>query len=131
MSSNLTPLDRVYDKCLKILESKKYCFIITHDHLGLAECQKTFPNAKVLELTNYQEVLEKSMTIKTDNLDIKKFHQYFSTIGDSIKFDIGSMFNKDIFFKNIQKLLLDFDVLDTTLDQRVDQFYQQYIELYE
>ena len=131
MSSNLTMLDSVHNTCLKILDSKKYCFIVSHDYSTCVECQKTFPNAKVIELTNYQNVVKKSVALKTNCSEpILKMPDSLS-FDHSIKFDIGSMFDKDIFFQNIQKLLSDFNVVDTTLDQRVDQFYQQYIELYE
>lgn len=126
---SLTLIDNVYDRCLEILASKKYCFIIAHDHLKQIECQKIFPNAKVLELTNYLEIAKKSLALKSNNSNYH--YQQLLNVDSSLKFDIGSMFDKNIFFQNIQKLLLDFDVVDTKLDQRVYQFYQQYIELYE
>jgi hypothetical protein len=104
---------------------------VSHDHLTCIKCQQAFPNAKVVELINYWDVVEKSIALKTNFPEaIPKWSDHL-TVEHSKKFDIGSMFDKDIFFQNIQKLLLDFGVVDTTLDQRVDEFYQRYIELYE
>jgi len=114
---------------LNLLNNKKYCFVVAHDCKELNAYLESFPNAKVLEIINDDEIYYKSVNLKTPNpneMNINPVVPY----EHSIKFEISSLFDKDKFFQNIDKLLDDFEIVDKKFDDRVYDYYDQYTNLY-
>jgi hypothetical protein len=122
-------VDDVHLNCLRLLDDQKYCFIAAHTFDGYQKIKNVFKNAKTIELVNDD-------LIQTASLDLKRpTGVYVSTysnqsILESIKFNIGSMFEKQIFFQNIFELLEYFNLEDSRLDDRVYDYYEKYINLY-
>ena len=112
----------------QLLDSKKYCFIVSHTMEELNRCKDMFTNAKIIELVNDEDVNNASVALKAPNTNY--IFPKNPTESSSIKFDIGSLFDQDLFFKNIRQLLDDFQIKDKTLDKRVYNYYNQYIGLY-
>jgi hypothetical protein len=121
--------DKFFPEVKQLLDSKKYCFIVAHENEVLKKCKTIFTNAKIIELVNDEDVNKVSILLKTSNHN-KVAQPKNPTESSSIKFDIGSLFDQDLFFKNIDRLLEAFQIEDKTLDKRVYDYYNQYIGLY-
>lgn len=120
-------IDNVHENCIRLLYNKKYCFIVAHDQTSLQKLKKYFPNAQIIELINDAEIWRASVKLKNNN---KISYCPNPKQLDSIKFEIGSLFDRQEFFKNIENLLTRFDINDRRLDQRVFDFYEKYVSLY-
>jgi hypothetical protein len=121
--SNLHPL------AVECLNQNKYCFIAAHSYNDWQLLASKFPNATTIELVNDSVVRQRSIELKTNYMAIDLSR--IRSIENSIKFDIGSLFNKQKFFNNINELLLTFDIPNRELNDQVYKYYQQYIDLYE
>jgi hypothetical protein len=123
-----------YQSAGYFLNNKKYCFIVAHDIPQLHQLQHHYKNAQIIELINDEQVLKLSRKLKVKQEELDQFptDQFFKleTVDYSIKFDIGSMFNQNDFFNNVNDLLEKFNIDDKTLDNRVFTFYNSYMELY-
>ena len=123
-------LDVVNPICLKLLENQKYCFIVAHTPASLALLHNTFINATIIELINDSRVRQLSLNLKA-NRDVGKYESSVLTTKDnSIKFDIDTIFDKQQFFQCIDELLNVFNLKNKILDNRVYDYYEQYINLY-
>lgn len=122
----------ICDKANWMLEQGKYCFIMGHDIDQCTALIKHFPFATVIKLVNDRSVNLLSRKLKTDwNTRIHTdFLKSFNPPG-CLHFDIGSLFNKQDFFKNIDCLLASIGIEDRSLDARVDEYYQKYCNLYQ
>jgi hypothetical protein len=115
-------------RTIALIERGKYGFIVAHDSNELQNRLKIFPNATVLEIVNDEDVYQMSAKLKSNvpmNLDLIAPYEH------SIKFEIKSLFDQTEFFKNIDQLLDDLKIQDKTLDNRVYDYYNQYIGLYQ
>jgi hypothetical protein len=111
-----------------LIEKGLYGFIVAHDATELQNRLTIFPNATVLEIVNDENVYQMSAKLKSNimpNLD------YITPYKDSIKFEIKPLFDQDKFFKSIDQLLDNLKIQDKTLDNRVYDYYNQYIGLYQ
>lgn len=118
-------IDNVHRACINLLNNKKYCFIVAHNIADLKKWKKLFPNANIIELINDSVVNQLSVKLK-NGVEAKPN----PTWPNSIKFDIGSLFNEELFFANIKLLLSKFNLLDNKMDDRVYEFYKKYVNLY-
>jgi len=115
-------------RSVTLIERGKYGFIVAHDTNELQNRLRIFPNATVLEIVNDETVYQMSAKLKSDimpNLDLIKPYE------DSIKFEIKTLFDQTKFFNSIDKLLDELKIQDKTLDNRVYDYYNQYIGLYQ
>jgi hypothetical protein len=115
-------------KTVALIERGKYGFIVAHDFNELQNRLTIFPNATVLEIVNDETVYQLSAKLKSNvpmNLDL------ITPYKDSIKFEIKTLFDRVEFFKSIDQLLDDLKIQDKTLDNRVYDYYNQYIGLYQ
>ena len=111
-----------------IMNTDKYGFIVAHDFKELQHRLSIFPNAKVLEIVNDETVYQLSAKLKSNiPMNIDQIAPY----EHSIKFEIKPLFDQTEFFKNIDQLLNDLKIQDKTLDNRVYDYYNQYIGLYQ
>jgi hypothetical protein len=111
-----------------LIERGKYGFMVAHDSTELQSRLRIFPNAKVLEIVNDEPVYQLSSKLKSNipmNIDL------ITPYRDSIKFEIKTLFNQTEFFKSIDQLFDDLKIQDKTLDNRVYDYYNQYIGLYQ
>jgi len=113
----------------ELLTHKKYCFIVAHSYSVHQMLASKFPNATTIELVNDTEVRQLSINLKSTINYLPA--PLTKPIDNSIKFDIGSLFNKQQFFDNIYELLSKFDIPQRELDSRVYKYYQQYVNLYQ
>jgi hypothetical protein len=114
------------------IEQELYCYMVFHDHKLLPTIQKKFPNSQIVKLINDLTINKWSQNLKNDLqpepiIDMSKTCK----LQNLIEFDIGSLFDKHKFFNNIYQLLKDLSIEDTSLDLRVDQYYQSYCDLYQ
>ena len=123
-------LDVVNPICLKLLENQKYCFIVAHTPASFDLLHNTFINATIIELINDSRVRQLSLNLKA-NRDVEKYKSsVLITKINSIKFDIDTIFDKQQFFQCIDELLNVFNLKNKILDNRVYDYYEQYINLY-
>ena len=114
-----------------LLQQEVNCFYVFHKPTLLPIIQENFPNSKIITLINDQQINRLSQNLKNNEettpiFDLSQMHTL-----NSIEFDIGSIFNKTQFFNSIEKLLSELEIEDTSLDPRVDQYYQSYCNLYQ
>lgn len=115
-------------RTVSLIERGKYGFIVAHDSEMLKNRLSIFPNATVLEIVNDETVYQMSAKLKSNipmNLDLITPYEH------SIKFAIKPLFDQTEFFKNIDQLLDVLKIQDKTLDNRVYDYYNQYIGLYQ
>ena len=119
----------IFDPTAVTLMNRDKCgFIVAHDFNELQHRLLIFPNARVLEIVNDEAVYQLSAKLKSNiPMNIDQIAPY----KDSIKFEIKSLFDQTEFFKSIDKLLDDLKIQDKTLDNRVYDYYNQYIGLYQ
>ena len=111
-----------------LMDRGKYGFIVAHDFDELQHRLSVFPDATVLEIVSDETVYQLSVKLKS-NIPMNINH--ITPYRDSIKFEIRPLFNQTEFFKNIDQLLDDLKIQDKTLDNRVYDYYNQYIGLYQ
>jgi hypothetical protein len=115
-------------RTVKLVERGKYGFIVAHDSEMLKNRLSIFPNATVLEIVNDETVYQLSVKLKSNipmNIDL------ITPYKDSIKFEIKTLFDQTEFFNSIDNLLDNLKIQDKTLDNRVYDYYNQYIGLYQ
>ena len=116
-----------------LLEQSVNCFLMSHNHRDLVKITNFLPNCQVVKLINDRDInalsqkLKKNTSYKIDVVDLSQLHFPVPTLN----FDISSIFNKTEFFNNIDQLLKNLGIEDTSLDPRVDQYYQSYCDLYQ
>ena len=114
-------------RTVTLIERGKYGFIVAHDLEMLQNRLRIFPNATVLEIVNDETVYQLSAKLKSNipmNIDL------ITPYKDSIKFEIKTLFDQTEFFNSIDQLLDNLKIQDKTLDNRVYDYYNQYIGLY-
>jgi|LakMenEpi03Aug12_release.lakeMendotaPanAssembly.Ray.scaffolds.fasta_scaffold182539_4 hypothetical protein len=108
----------------------KYCCIMAHNPDQAKVLTEHFPFAIVVKIVNDCKINLLSKKIKTNKpawyIDFLKTYRP----AGCLEFDINSLFDQDLFFKNIDQLLLDIGVEDRSLDPRVTQYYQTYCKFY-
>ena len=114
---------------IKLLENQKYCFITAHTTEEYTRFKKIFKNCKTIELIN-DEIPNQLSRIFKGNI-IRETAKLPPVLNDSIKFNIGSLFNQTEFFNNVDNLLNNLEISDKSLDKQVYNFYNQYINLYQ
>jgi hypothetical protein len=120
--------DKLYPLAIEMLKHKKYCFIVAHNHNDWKKMIHAFPNAKTIEIINDNRIRQFSMKLKTGEWS-SNFNN--RTVENSFKFNIDAVFNKEQFFQQIDNLLRCFELENSSLDMRVNDYYQQYVNLYE
>ena len=127
-------IESIKPRAKHILENNNYfVFFTTHDDLQLKLVKCIFPNAIVVQLTNDITLNDLSKKIKhfSDGLQTKRHYtQVFTYTEDSLKFDIGTIFDKTSFFSEVEKILKILGCLDVTLDPLVYEYYEKYINIY-
>jgi len=114
-----------------LLQQEVKCFYVFHKPNLVPIIQENFPNSKIITLVNDQHINQLSQNLKNNEGTTPIFDLSQMYTPNSVEFDIGSIFNKTQFFNNIDQLLKDLGVEDTSLDPRVDQYYQSYCDLYQ
>ena len=113
---------------ITLIKQGKYGFVVAHDLTELQHRLAIFPNAKVLEIVNDETVYQLSAKLKSNipmNIDPISSYEH------SIKFEISTLFDQTEFFKSIDQILSNLKIQDKTLDNRVYDYYNQYIGLYQ
>lgn len=124
------PLTPICAKAEWVLQQGKYCFIMAHNSAQADVLLNNFPSATVIKIINDRRVNLLSKKIKTrDRLIYVDLLKNFVP-KNCLEFDIDLIFDKDVFFKNINRLLTDIGVQDRSLDSRVFEYYQKYCEYY-
>lgn len=120
-------ISEIKPKVKEILENDKhYIFIVSHHKVCTKLIRLIFPNALLVKLVNDELVNEISRNMKSDGKFIDaNFDNY------SYEFDIGTMFIKDKFFKEVESFLSYLKLDDTKLDSKVYGYYEEYIGLYQ
>ena len=119
---------RLDPTAVALIERDKFGFIVAHDLEMLQNRLSIFPNAIVLEIVNDETVYQLSAKLKSNvpmNLNLITPYEH------SIKFEIKPLFDQVEFFKSIDQLLDKLKIQDKTLDNRVYDYYNQYIGLYQ
>lgn len=112
----------------RILETTDYhTFIGLHNDPYYDVYKALFPLSIDIQLIKDEMVNEISQKIKTkERIPACKF----TVRKDSIKFDIGSMFDKNKFFENVSILLTELKLDDISLDDKVYEYYDRYMDVY-
>ena len=121
-----TVTENIHKKCIDLLLDKKYCFFIAHGLQEYRAAKNYFTNATTIELINDTKIHKISSLLKGNS----QIFPVDTPLDYSIKFNIDSMFNKNEFFANINELLLKFNIEDKTLDYRVFEYYNRYMDLH-
>lgn len=125
--SNLNML--INPKAKDILENTDYyTFLMTHNDPYYAIYKAVFPMSIDIQIVNDARVNLLSQEIKSNTIPVS--HGKFKERSNTFKFDIDTMFNKNDFFDEIFRLLTYFKLEDQTLDDRVYEYYEKYIEMY-
>jgi len=128
--TNLKLGEHLNKKTLEVLlENKLYVFAMSHGDKHYEAWQGIFPLAKHIQLVNDERVNTLSKIFKTTKEPPTLGR--FTIRKDSYKFDIGTMFNKVSFFDEVAKILTYLKVDDISLDDRVYEYYDKYMALYE
>ncbi len=118
----------------KFLEANIKIFGVAHLVLQVDLIKLIFPEAKVIQLVNYEKIRELSIKLKVKHDPTHFFHlikdHHLVTYKDAYQFDIGTLFDKDAFFKEVYKLLDWYDIEDKTLHTNVNEYYEKYVGLY-
>lgn len=112
-----------------LLENSCFVFAMSHNDRHYESWKGIFPLGIHIQFINDDEVNRLSLIIKRDTPPLSPGR--FSLKKDSYKFDIGTMFNKVSFFNEVSKLLTYLKVDDVSLDDRVNEYYDRYISLYD
>ena len=124
-------LTNISAKTKKILEDNIFfCFITTHYITPASEFKKIFKNAQIVQIVNDDFIRKKSLRIKSQLPEEQiKADPDWEISNQTIKFDISQMFNNDIFFKNVDKLMKELNI-DQPLSGSVIDYYNKYIQYY-
>ncbi len=120
----------ICNKARWVLDQGKYCFIMGHDIDQANLLVKYFPFATVIKIINDRRINLLSIKLKTDWGGRSKDCLKDFNPDHCLYFDIDSLFNKQRFFENIDRLLADIKIEDRSLDPRVFEYYQKYCDLY-
>ena len=126
--SNNLDMSNLNTVAIELLKHKKYCFITAHDFDNWSKVQAVFPNAKTVEIVNDSEIRRRSIELKSRQpygTNINK------SLPNSFKFDIDSLFDKELFFQKINELYKCFNIDDASMHPSVYEYYRQYVNLYE
>ena len=115
---------------LELLKQNKYCFIVAHNPKQYDCISSIFPRSTTIQLVNDSIVVETGAKLKFTSGYGPYVNPENSLLDSSIKFDIGSMLNKEQFFKNINSLLDCFNLPDKTLDPAVNEYFNRYTQLH-
>ena len=117
---------RLSDHARQTLNSK-YCFMVTHGSMDLHRIKTQFPNAKHLELVNYDKFIEIAMTIKTGSYEPLAYKP--PPRGDFL-FDIDSnIFDWDNFYPELVRCCQWLGI-PPNFDPRLKEFYTAYMTLH-
>ncbi len=117
-------------KAVWLLQQGVKCFLMVHEYQHMARIQTVFPNCQVVKFVNDQAINQQSKALKVSNTKTRWVN--LSNIKTPfIDFDIGTMFDREVFFNHIDQLMLDLGIQDRSLDSRVNEYYQQYCNLYQ
>jgi hypothetical protein len=119
-------LNRVPDVVKHILEDR-YCFIVVHADQLLADYRCEFPNAKVLQIYNYNEFIKIASPLK-GGLPFTAVGQ--PDVAGDFLFDMHTIFNWTKFKHELDRCCdwLNIDAIDSN---ELVQYYQQYIALHD
>jgi hypothetical protein len=115
-------------KAIEILEKTNcYTFIVAHEPFIYKVIKEFFPNSFDVHLYNDLQVNVLSKKIKSNIISTTTAAVPLTNM---YNFDIGTMFNKQLFFEEITKLLTYLSVDDISLDDKVNEYYSRYISIY-
>jgi hypothetical protein len=126
MANNMDPLRDVFRLSLKLLELGKFVFIVAHTVDQYNKLREAFPNSKCIQLINDERINLLSQRLKASS---RVVHTNLDLV-ESFKFDIDTLFNKELFFSNVSNLMDDFNLDCKDLDPQVFDYYAQYTNLY-
>jgi hypothetical protein len=120
-------LKDVYTPAINILEQNYCCFLMCHSFKDLEKYKLLFPNAQIIQIVNDKKIV-------TKNLMIKSLYQQPNNEMHSdeslLQFDIDTVFDKFVFFEEVNLLMKKLNISNRELDSRVYDYYCKYTSLY-
>lgn len=125
-SKNINPI------VIELLKSNGHLFITAHEVDHMQAGKIIFPKSKVIQLVNDDLIRKLSINLKIAKPVPGNIinEEELPTVESAHQFDIGTLFNKEDFFNEVNKLLNSYDIEDKTLDPRVNEYYEKYVALY-